>query len=174
MREQITKIEFDTFLKTPKAHSYTYIIMGRSGCTGKTYLKDCLGSRGFRALELSEDIYKYISYDDKNHYIVNDLDKTVIVILNESYTRPKSITRNYPSPSMVFDNYDDLRKFLEHIRHYLQWYGCVTVADVMDYFGHTSNYLDNGFGWIDLDGIEKRQSVNDEWILTMPRTIPIQ
>ena len=64
---------------------YTYIILGRPGKTGKTWLCNELRVHGFNAFEISEDIYDLVRYnDEENHYIVNDIDKQVTIILNRS------------------------------------------------------------------------------------------
>ena len=66
------------------ARDYTYIICGRSGPTGKTWLWNCLKEHGFNAIEISEDVIGLINYrDDKNHFIVNSANKSVLIILNK-------------------------------------------------------------------------------------------
>lgn len=62
---------------------YAYIIMGDNGPTGKTWLCNGLKLHGFNAVEPSEDMNHLISYNDhKNHFIVNELDKIVVIVLN--------------------------------------------------------------------------------------------
>lgn len=54
--------------------SYTYIICGRSGPTGKTWLYYSLLELGYRVVELSEDMLGLVEYqDDKNHVIINGM-----------------------------------------------------------------------------------------------------
>lgn len=66
------------------AKDYTYIICGRSGPTGKTWLCHGLKHHGFNAVELSEDLIGLVDYlDNKNHFIIKALDKTVLIVLNE-------------------------------------------------------------------------------------------
>ena len=65
------------------AKDYTYIILGRPGKTGKTWLCNELRVHGFNAFEISEDVCGLIGYnDDENHYIRNDFDKQVTIVLN--------------------------------------------------------------------------------------------
>lgn len=173
MRGSNTKINFDIFLKTSKAHSYTYIVMGRTGCTGKTHMLNDLEARGFRAFELSEDIYPYISYDDKNHYIINDFNKTVIIILNESFNRPATNIRQRDNISFGFDNYDDMCDFINNMHHVLDTYGFVSIADACDLMGLNSDYIDNTAGWIDLSGIIKQKLFTGQWAITLPPAISI-
>ena len=63
-----------------------YIIMGRPGPTGKTHLYNSLLELGYNVVEVSESltIFNVIKYqDDKNHYIVDDMNGVGIIILNE-------------------------------------------------------------------------------------------
>lgn len=63
--------------------SWTYIIAGRPGPTGKSYLCDLLKRKGYNAIEISEDIVTLVEYkDDKNHILINDAKKYVIIIRN--------------------------------------------------------------------------------------------
>lgn len=62
---------------------YTYIILGKPGPTGKTYLATELKRRGFNAFEITEDIMYLVEYkSDRNHYIINHENKTVVMVLN--------------------------------------------------------------------------------------------
>lgn len=62
----------------------TYIILGKSGPTGKTWLWNKLRECGFNAFEITEDILRSnVTFeDDRNHCIV-DIDH-VTIILNEN------------------------------------------------------------------------------------------
>lgn len=90
-----------------EAHNYTYIIMGRSGPTGKSTLCNKLKEFGLQAFEISEsvrglvDFYTHIrhfnipphydkkydkemiEYEKDNHMIVDGRQKVVTIILNE-------------------------------------------------------------------------------------------
>lgn len=61
----------------------TYIILGKSGPTGKTWLWNELRKYGFKAFEITEDILRYgVKFEDnKNHCIVGL--EHVTIILNE-------------------------------------------------------------------------------------------
>ena len=73
------------YIKKEYGADYTYVILGRSGPTGKTWLRTQLVEAGYNAVELSEDIIWLVEYtDDKNHFIVNRMQKMVIVVLNRS------------------------------------------------------------------------------------------
>ena len=61
-----------------------YVILGRSGPTGKTWLATKLKEFGYNAIELSEGIGELVQYnDDRNHIRFDPIDKTVIIVLNE-------------------------------------------------------------------------------------------
>jgi hypothetical protein len=65
---------------------YTYIILGRSGATGKTWIYTGLIKYGFTAFEISENVGNLLDYrDNKNHFIVDDLHKQVIIVLNQEW-----------------------------------------------------------------------------------------
>lgn len=67
------------------AREYTYIILGRPGSTGKTWLCSELRYHGFNAFEISEDIWELVRYnDEENHVIVDDFKKQVVIVLNQS------------------------------------------------------------------------------------------
>ena len=64
---------------------YTVIIAGKTGPTGKTTLCKLLVNAGVNAIEISETLNHYVQYSkgcDKNDMIVDDWNKTVLVILN--------------------------------------------------------------------------------------------
>lgn len=76
------------YIKQEFGTDYTYVILGRSGPTGKTWLRTQLIEEGYNAVELSEDIIGLVEYkDSKNHFIVNRMQKMVIVVLNHSEER---------------------------------------------------------------------------------------
>lgn len=67
------------------ANDYTYIILGRPGKTGKTWLCNELRVHGLNTFKISEDICDFVQYKDgENHLLVNDYDKQVTIILNQS------------------------------------------------------------------------------------------
>lgn len=70
------------------AKEYSYIILGQSGPTGKTWLYSRLKEYGFIVYEISENTYKFIKYiDTKNHIVVDEISKSVIIILNQLLRR---------------------------------------------------------------------------------------
>lgn len=64
--------------------SWTYIILGRSGPTGKTFLYNMLKKNGYNAIEISEDIWDLVNFlDAENHYRIDYLKKQVTIVLNK-------------------------------------------------------------------------------------------
>ena len=67
---------------------YTFFILGKTGPTGKSWLTKELNSLGYSAFELSEDMWKFVKYnDDENHCVINKFNKQVIIILNEPLSK---------------------------------------------------------------------------------------
>ena len=65
------------------SNEYTYIVLGRTGPTGKTWLCKRLHKLGYSAFEISEDIWGIVSYiDDENHVRIDYNRKVCTIILN--------------------------------------------------------------------------------------------
>lgn len=64
---------------------YTFIITGEPGPSGKTFLRDQLKSRGYKAIEIAENLYDLVRYNDNNNYIRIDHENSyVLIVLNKS------------------------------------------------------------------------------------------
>ena len=62
---------------------YLFLVLGKPGPTGKTWLTQKLKERRCQVAELSEELMPFLSYKDNfNHIIVDDLEKQVVIILN--------------------------------------------------------------------------------------------
>lgn len=73
----------------------TYIICGRSGPTGKTWLTNELRKAGHTAIEISESINPFVHYrDDENHMLELGFDQ-IVVMLN----KPLPVINPYDSRS---------------------------------------------------------------------------
>lgn len=58
-----------------------YIILGKTGPTGKTWLWDKLTKHGLNAIEITESIDGLVTYnDDQNHYIEPIFGVTVVIL----------------------------------------------------------------------------------------------
>ena len=79
-------IENPFFKIEHEKHPYTFIVLGRGGPTGKTWLSTGLKEYGFTAFEITESIMTLVEYcDNKNHVIQNDVNNTITIVLNESW-----------------------------------------------------------------------------------------
>jgi hypothetical protein len=75
---------------TDNKKDYVYIILGRTGTTGKTWLCDNLKNNGFTAFEISEHIFEWVDYTDyNNHVVIDEINKQVTIVLN----RPMEMKR---------------------------------------------------------------------------------
>ena len=71
-----------TKLFDPK--EYTYIITGRIGPTGKTWLCNALRSNGLNAVEITELVYDIVNYNDnRNHFRRDVANKMCVIVLNK-------------------------------------------------------------------------------------------
>lgn len=66
-------------------NSKTYIITGKSGRTGKTWLTEKLKENGLNAFEISEHIYDKVSYIENSNAYIDNMSDTVLIILNVIY-----------------------------------------------------------------------------------------
>lgn len=66
--------------QSPEAKTRAYIIMGRVGPTGKTWLCNKLRERGYSAFELTENTFDLVEYTSTgNHYRI-EKDHAIIVL----------------------------------------------------------------------------------------------
>lgn len=62
----------------------TYIITGKVGPTGKTWLWNELRRSGHKAIEITEQLGPFVTYnDDRNHCVEVGLGNAVLIILNK-------------------------------------------------------------------------------------------
>jgi hypothetical protein len=63
--------------------TYTFIIAGKIGPTGKSWLRHELYMRGYAAIEITNNLYPLVDYhDDDNHVMVDEEHHTVLIVLN--------------------------------------------------------------------------------------------
>lgn len=75
------KIKTSPFLK-----DYTFIITGKVGPTGKTWLKNQLKESGYNAIEITDQIYTLVDYTfpDRNAVHFDRINRTSVIVLNIS------------------------------------------------------------------------------------------
>lgn len=78
-----TEILYDiSHLENPE--QYTYVIMGKPGPTGKSWLCKQLKDRGFKAVESDYLNLLYRTDINKNYYFVYPDVKTIVIVLNRT------------------------------------------------------------------------------------------
>lgn len=94
------------------AKKMTYIILGKPGCTGKTWLTTELTKRGFKAYEISEGVAGIFDYnDEKNHFIEDPYGRYVTIVLNKPYERREGCETHTTQANAVGKN---LTKVIKH------------------------------------------------------------
>lgn len=62
----------------------TFVICGKGGPTGKSWLCNELKKAGHVAIEISEGINRFVSYDDdRNHACELGFNQTIVIVLNK-------------------------------------------------------------------------------------------
>lgn len=85
--QPIDILRYVTKIGDANLKDYTYIILGQPGPTGKTWLTAELLGHGFKAFEITNEVFDLVLYrDDKNHFIVDDDNKKVVIVLNRWLT----------------------------------------------------------------------------------------
>lgn len=93
MKQTPDKILNDILRNLTNPGEYTYIIMGKPGPTGKTWLCDQLKRYGYNACEITESVCWLIEYNDNgNHYLVKKQNHVVVIILNAPIEPVKEMT----------------------------------------------------------------------------------
>lgn len=65
----------------------TYIICGRSGPTGKSWLWNELRKAGHNAIEISEGIGPFVYYRDEENHMVEMGSNQILIVLNKQLPR---------------------------------------------------------------------------------------
>ncbi len=166
--------------------SWRYVILGRPGPTGKTYLCNQLCENGYNAIEITEEIYDLVSFDDnKNHFKIDYMKKLVVIILNRKLPEHIYPGKKNPNPSEFtlndwlevkqFDIRAEAEKILYDMKQIAHLYGCVTRADYMDLVGIDSNtILDSKYGWVESE-LNKARIIPGPfgWFIEFPRAVPL-
>lgn len=82
-RDILSDIFHGTHRRNPT--EMTYLVMGRGGPTGKTWLVDQLTNAGYRAIDIAEGAFEFIiSRQTKGNYMkIDTKNKIVYISLNE-------------------------------------------------------------------------------------------
>lgn len=88
---------------------------------------------------------------------------------NDNQTR-----RGYGYDDVVVNSRADAEAVIEQMDGLLDTYGMVSVADLYDLVGMSSNYTDNNYGWTNIRNAEPVRLRDGGWMIKMPRAIPIK
>lgn len=180
--EHTTWMDVMRFAGSRAERGWTYIIMGKNGPTGKTFLCNMLKLNNFNAIELSEDVIDLVNYNDnKNHYKVDYARKLLLIVLN------KPLSSDIYSGKNPGDfTFDDWREVMQHetraeaekILNTMIWvaetYGYVSRGDYMELINLSPKRDDCRYGWIG-ESIKKARIIPGPfgWFIEFPRDVEL-
>lgn len=88
-------------------------------------------------------------------------------------TRPRA-TSSYSYDDVVFANRPDAEEVLMSLEECIERYGHVSVRDFYDAVGVTGNYTDHNYGWIDLRSAKIVRLSDGDYMIKLPRAIPLK
>lgn len=92
---------------------------------------------------------------------------------NRRDDRPANHSRSGRSNSdVIFESRGEAEAVLARMDELVDTYGLVSVADLYDLSGVTSEYTDNKYGWTDVRNASIAR-VRDGYVIKMPRAMPL-
>lgn len=88
---------------------------------------------------------------------------------NDNQTR-----RGYGYDDVAVNSRADAEAVIEQMDGIIDTYGMVSVADLYDLVGMSSNYTDNNYGWTNIRNAEPVRLRDGRWMIKMPKAIPIK
>lgn len=88
--------------------------------------------------------------------------------------RDNQTRRGYGYDDVVVNSRADAEAVIEQMDGIIDTYGMVSVADLYDLVGATSNYTDNNYGWTNIRNAEPVRLRDGGWMIKMPKAIPIK
>lgn len=88
--------------------------------------------------------------------------------------RDNQTRRGYGYDDIVVNSRADAEAVIEQMDGIVDTYGMVSVADLYDLVGMTSNYTDNNYGWTNIRNAEPIRLRDGGWMIKMPKAIPIK
>lgn len=86
-----------------------------------------------------------------------------------NYTETKT---GYSYDDIIIESRGEAEEVLNQMCELISTYGIVSVADLYDLVGVSSNYTDNKYGWTNLRNAEAVR-VRDGYMLKLPKALPI-
>ena len=112
-------------------------------------------SSGFRADYVSYNRYSDRRYDDR---LSND-------------TRLRT---DYSYDDAILETRGEAEEVLDAMNDVIETYGMVSVMDLYDLVGISGQYTDNNYGWKNLRNAEPVRTRDGEYMLKLPRAIPLK
>lgn len=163
-----------------KRGTFTIIITGRIGPTGKTWLCQELCKCGYKAFELTSAARSLLFKDDDgmNHLVVDEGEKQVVVVLNEILTMYEDKWRkvsDFDSKNVyTFNSYRAASRALWCMVDIANQYGVVTRSDFKDLLDLTTNREDYHYGWLPNTIREARVlRIEHGYFIEFPKALPL-
>lgn len=156
----------DIFISEDAANVKSYIVMDVLVPAVKKAISDIVRdgidmilygeSRGRRSSSASS----YVSYRDYSRS--DDRDR-----FRDSRSRS-----SYAHDDIILDSRGEAEEVLTRMDELIDMYGNVSVADLYDLVGKSSEYTDNKYGWTNIRNAEPIR-VRDGYMLKLPKALPI-
>lgn len=156
----------DVFISEDAANVKSYIVMGVLVPAVKKAISDIVRdgidmilygeSRGRKSSSASG----YVSYRDYSRS--DDRDR-----FRDSRSRS-----SYAHDDIILDSRGEAEEVLTRMDELIDTYGNVSVADLYDLVGKSSEYTDNKYGWTNIRNAEPIR-VRDGYMLKLPKALPI-
>lgn len=112
-------------------------------------------SSGFRADYVSYNRYSDRRYDDR--------------LSNDTRLRTE-----YSYDDVILETRGEAEEVLDAMNDVIETYGMVSVMDLYDLVGISGQYTDNNYGWKNLRNAEPIRTLNGEYMLKLPKAIPLK
>ena len=89
-------------------------------------------------------------------------------------SRDNQSRRSYGYEDVVVNSRADAEAVIEQMDGIIETYEMVSVADLYDLVGMTSNYTDNNYGWKNIRNAEPVRLRDGGWMIKMPKPIPLK
>lgn len=156
----------DVFISEDAANVKSYIVMDVLVPAVKKAISDIVRdgidmilygeSRGRK----SSSVSGYVSYRDYSRS--DDRDR-----FRDSRSRS-----SYAHDDIILDSRGEAEEVLTRMDELIDMYGNVSVADLYDLVGKSSEYTDNKYGWTNIRNAEPIR-VRDGYMLKLPKALPI-
>ena len=156
----------DIFISEDAANVKSYIVMDVLVPAVKKAISDIVRdgidmilygeSRGRR----NSSVSNYVSYRDYSRS--DDRDR-----FRDSRSRSM-----YTHDDIILDSRGEAEEVLSQMDNLIDMYGNVSVADLYDLVGKSSEYTDNKYGWTNIRNAEPIH-VRDGYMLKLPKALPI-